>query len=270
MPCDYSKNFNDLLNNIKKVKDQLGSNRYYFVQADENGASVYQDETGQTYNFELKKALQTISQSRTSNHLDKKDFHKALFLAGSLFTQRLAQNRLLVIVSCGNCVDYKMLATLKLSRKLKARNIVVSSWGAYNMVDTDNSLDSNERAVGYAYGKIFVRKVDTDEVDTDSLSAYRVEHNQDLCSRLAIRTKGGVFDVNQIKSTKIFASTMAKLRELRPSYENTLQRCDRISTPFGDVTDFKYTKVAKTTTDAEADDDDDDDKDDDDDDDHDH
>lgn len=245
----------------------IGNNRYYFVQADENGASVYQNEAGQTYNFEIKKALQTISESRTSNNLDKKDFYKALFLAGSLFTNRLAQNRLLVIVSCGNCIDYKMLSTLKLNRKLKARNIVVSSWGAYTLTDTDGSLDSNERAIGYAHGKLFVRKVDTNEVDTDSLSAYRVEHNQDLCSRLAVKTKGAVFDINEIKTTKIFESTMAKLRELRPSYENTLEKCERISTPFGDVTDFKYKKAVKVSSDAEEDDDEDDDTDDDDDDD---
>jgi len=254
LPCDYSKNFNDLLNNVKKVTAQLASNRYYFVQADENGASIYQNEAGQTYNFDIKKALQTISEARTSNRVDKKDLYKALFLAGGLFGNRLAQNRYMVIISCGNCIDYDMMATLRVHKVLSARNIVVSAWGAYDMVDTELSLD-NEKAIGYGYDKIFLSKAQSTEVEVDSLEAYRIEHNQDLCNRLAVKTGGAVFNVNQLKNSKIFESAINKLRDLRPAYENKLEKCERISTPFGDMADFAYKRVEKNDENRDNDDD---------------
>lgn len=256
LPCDYKNKFNDLLYNIKKVSSSLGSNRYYFVQADENGASIYQNQNGQNYNFDIKRALETITEARTSNRLDKEDLYKALFLAGTLFSNRLAQNRYMVIISCGNCIDYDMFSTVKLYHMLRARNIVVSAWGAYNMVDTENSL-GNENAIGYAHEKIFLNKVSTTEVDVDSLEGYRIEHNQDLCNRLAVRTKGAVFNIEQLKNPKIFEAAISKLREIRPNYENKLEKCERISTPFGDVADFRYKRVKNANDDNDDDDHDD-------------
>lgn len=243
-----------------------GSNRYYFVRAHHQGASLYQDEKGKTYNFEIKRALQSLSEARTTNYLAKEDLYRALFLAGGLFSNRLAQNRNMIIISCGNCVDYKMLATLKLHKLLRARNIVVSSWGAYDMRDRDGSLESDETAVGYAHGKIFLKKAG--QVDVDSAAGYRVEHNLDLCSRIAVKTKGAVFNVNELKSASVFEQTIKKLREIRPNYDNQLERCERISTPFGDIADVHYRRVLKPDQEIEDDEDDHDEDDHDDEDDH--
>lgn len=234
------------------------SNRYHFVYASHHQTSVYQDETGKSSNFDIKKALQTIAAAQAgSNVIDKKDLYKAFFMAGSLFGNRLAANRFMVIISCGNCIDYDMMATLKLSKVLKARNIVVSSWGDYKMHDLDGSLE-NEHAVGYGYNKIFLNKDQTSDVDVDSLEGYRVEHNQDLCGRLAAKTKGAVFDINQLKDSKIFQATITKLRQVRPTFDHKIDRCERVSTPMGDMADFNFKRTARKSDDVEEDADDDD------------
>lgn len=212
------------------------------MHANHKSASIVQDASGNSDNIDIKKALETISKSRISSTIDKKDLYHALFLAGSLFGRRLAANRYMVIISCGNCIDYDMLATVKISKLLKARNIIVSSWGSYTMVDRENSLE-NENCVGYGYEKVFLNKAKTTDIDVDSLSGYRIEHNQDLCSRLAAKTSGAVFDINQLKSSKIFEATVTKLREVRPSFENKIEKCERISTPYGDVADFKFRRI---------------------------
>lgn len=208
--------------------------------------------------MDAKKAVQTIGQAQTSNRIGKKAFYRALFLAGTIFRNRLAQNRQLVIVSCGNCVDYDMMAALKLNKILKARNVVVSAYGNYEMTDLDESL-GDEKAIGYGYQKIFLGK-DSGEVEVDSLEGYKVEHNMDLCSRLAVKTGGAVFDVNQLKNAKVFETTIAQLREVRPKFENKVSKCERISTPFGDMADFSY-KRTRVSGDADDDEDDDNDED---------
>lgn len=163
-----------------------------------------------------------------------------MFLAGSLFTNRLAQNRHLIIVGCGNCVQYSSRAAILLERLLSERNIVVSSWDKYDIVDTDLT---GENIIGYGQDKVFLNQKGTSDVDTDSLESYRFEHRLDLCTRLATKTNGNVFNIDFIRKAEIFEQVAEKLSELASKQRSQLKSCERVDTPFGDVDDFSFRRV---------------------------
>lgn len=203
------------------------------------GASVYQSENGQTFNFDVKRAYQSISETQTKD-IQKDDLYQALFLAGSLFTNRLAQSRHLVIVGCGNCVQYSSRAAILLERLLSKRNIVVSSWDKYDIVDPDLTA---ENIIGYGQGKVFLNQKGTSDLDTDTLESYRFEHRLDLCTRLAAKTNGNVFNIDFIRKPEIFEQVAEKLSELEPNRRTKLKSCERVETPFGDVDDFSFRTI---------------------------
>lgn len=163
-----------------------------------------------------------------------------MFLAGSLFTNRLAQNRHLIIVGCGNCVQYSSKAAVLLERLLSKRNIVVSSWDDYNIADPDLF---GENIIGYGQNKVFLSQQGSLEVDEDSMESYRFEHRLDLCTRLATKTNGNVFNINFIRKPQVFEQVAEKLAKLESKKTSQLKTCERVETPFGDVDDFSFKKA---------------------------
>lgn len=163
-----------------------------------------------------------------------------MFLAGSLFTNRLAQNRHLIIVGCGNCVQYSSKAAVLVERLLSKRNIVVSSWDDYNIVDADLF---DENIIGYGQNKVFLAQQGSSQVEAEPSESYRLEHRLDLCTRLATKTNGNVFNINFIRKPQIFDQVAQLLSESSSEYTSHLKTCERVETPYGDVDDFSFKRV---------------------------
>lgn len=163
-----------------------------------------------------------------------------MFLAGSLFTNRLAQNRHLIIVGCGNCVQYSSKAAVLVERLLSKRNIVVSSWDDYNIVDADLF---DENIIGYGQNKVFLTQQGSSQVEAEPSESYRLEHRLDLCTRLATKTNGNVFNINFIRKPQIFDQVAQILSESSSEYTSHLKTCERVETPYGDVDDFSFKRV---------------------------
>lgn len=157
-----------------------------------------------------------------------------------MFTNRLAQNRHIIIVGCGNCIKYSSRAAILLERVLSRRNIIVSAWDEYNIEDPDLV---DETIIGYGQEKVFLTKKAATNVETDSEDSYSFEHKIDLCSRLAVKTKGNVFNINYIRKQQIFDQVAESLSQIAPKYQEKLSTCERVDTPFGDIDDFSYTRT---------------------------
>lgn len=137
---------------------------------------------------------------------------------------------------------YSSKAAVLLDRLFTKRNIVVSAWDDYNIVDSDST---DETIIGYGQGKVFLNNKETNQVDTDPIDSFRFEHRADLCSRLAAKTNGNVFNINHVKRPEIFDQVVKHLAEIKSEakYETRLGTCERVDTPFGDVDDFSYRRV---------------------------
>lgn len=230
-----------MLNVFKSVVSSDAQNRYYIVKVDQqNGASIYQNENGQTYNFKnLEQALNEIADNgqKQGEPVNKESFYRGLFLAANLLSQRVASQRKLIIVSCGNCLPYSPFASLRLSKLLNQRNIMISSYStSYSIVDQD----TNEKLVGYGQENVFVYDSDEKTVGAESLESYNPEHRADLCHRLAQKTNGYVFDLNFVNEPKVFKQVVEMQQQNAPKYEQTIKQCVRLDTPFGDFDDFIY------------------------------
>jgi hypothetical protein len=239
LPCDHSKTLNDVISVIQNSQSRNPSNRYYFVKVDDEGASLYQSETA---NFDVKKAIKQVSESTTVSDVKKEHFYEGLFLAASQLTKRVASSRSIIIVSCGNCLPYSSLSTLKVVKKLQARNIQVGAWGDYTMVERGNQLD-DQVAFGHGKDNLFLNKKNTNEVAVDSAEAYSIEFDRDFCNTLAIKTNGYVFDINHLKRGRVFEEVIKQLQQ-EPKKENTrtIEKCERIRSPYGDGADFSFSK----------------------------
>ncbi len=169
-------------------------------------------------------------------------FRKAMILAGSIFTQRLAQHRHLVFLSCGNCLPYR-LNSMKYLKKLRQRNIVVSSIGDYQFKNLDN-FESEERPVAYDNQNIYLFDDNEDSLDDDLLENYNIDHDVDMCARLAIKT-GGLVVTNDKKSMLETAKLIWKTPS--SSYSYKVGKCEKFVTPYGDLTDFSYTRTELAT-----------------------
>ena len=195
-------------------------------------------------NLDYKMAYETNTKTEL---IGEKGLYKALFLAGSIFADsgRIA-GRFVTIVSCGNCMSnsFTGLPTLRLERMLRQRNILVSAWGEYQMIDKQS--DSNdEMPIGYSHNNDFLYKKSDKSVDVDDLTAYSIEHKSDACSRLVDKTKGGVFNINQMRTASINAKVVNGLIDAMKPYEVSNVKCQRVDTPFGDVTDISFKRIVK-------------------------
>ena len=235
LPCEKSAFKEETLNVFKKMASANAQNRYYFVKVGQNGASVYQSQDGKNSNFDLKEALNSMTESK-SGEVHKTHFYNGLFLAANLFSNRVAQERKLIIISCGNCLSYTPLASIKLAKLLNGRNIRVSSYSTYDIKD----LDSNENVVGYGNDNVFLYNEEENLVETDNLDSYKVEHQGDLCQRLAAKTDGYTFSLEYVNKAGVFEQVVAKQQESAPSFAHSVNKCVRLDTPFGDFEDFSY------------------------------
>ena len=206
-------------------------NRYSFIKVEENDASLVQSVDGSVHNSFSPEAFQVAETTQVSNE-------KALIMAGSVFTQRLAQHRHLVFLSCGNCRPYR-LNSLKYVYKLQKRNVVVSSIGDYEIKNLD-SYESEERPIAYNSKKIYLFNDEEEKMDTDLLESYKIDHDVDMCAKLAIKTGGLVV----AKDIKAMAETAALIwKTPATSYSYKVGRCEKFATPYGDLTDFSYTRT---------------------------
>ncbi len=142
----------------------------FIITVGSKEASIYQPANGGIVNPDISK-LELNDES--SNEVSKHSFMQGLDLAMHLFSERLATQRRLIIVSCGNCLDYSAIQTLKLEKLLRERSVIVSAWGDYSMVDLNrDSEDSSETIIGYSPTSVFILK--NDELSTDILESYKV------------------------------------------------------------------------------------------------
>jgi hypothetical protein len=203
-------------------------------------ASIYQTKDGQSANVDITKAYEEFASEDAE--VDKEGLYKGLFLAGTLLTNRVAVNRRLVIVSC-NCLRYSVLNTLKLEKRLEDRNIVVSSWGKYNMAEVNEDEDDNSLIFGYNSAQVFTYDVQAKKVENELAESYKLEHEGDLCQRLAVKTEGNVFNIEKIREANVFRQTLRQLRERKPAFTSRIEKCERVDTPFGDVDDFVFSRT---------------------------
>lgn len=242
LPCDKARYpLSDLSTVQKQFQSKYPSNKQYFIKVMGDDASIVQG-SSEMANVDIKLADEINMKTEL---IDKKGLYKALFLAGSIFADsgRIA-NRFVTIVSCGNCLPntFTGLPLLRLEKMLKERNIVVSSWGEYQMVDKSSD---DEIPIGYSQDHTLLYKKSDKTVEIDESSSYEVEYKSDFCSRLSEKTKGGIFNLNFIRKADINFDLISKLIETIDPFEVDNARCEKIDTPFGDLTDFTFTKYTK-------------------------
>ena len=212
----------------------LAENRYHFVRVEGDEASIYQSASGEISNVESMHEAFFFS---STGSVSKTGFDKAMILAGSIFTQRIPLHRSLVFSSCGNCPPYRLNSSKYVSR-LRSRNVIVSSIGDYKMQNLEDPY-SNEKPYAYDAKKVYLHDHENDESDYDFLDSVQIDHNMDMCSRLAVKTDGFVAnrDLNSLVDVGKFLWTPNL-----PEYSYKVNQCQRLSTPYGELTDFSYSR----------------------------
>jgi len=245
LPCAKEKvDFSSVLNTLKKNPN----NKYYAIKVEEHDASIYQPASNANVaNFEAKEAYKTLAYEASSNAVERRSYIKAIFLAESLFARRAVQNRHLIIKTCGNCMPYSIIDSLKVVKALDRRNIVVSSFGDYPMENTDSTEEEDEAVIGYnsALENVFLYNGKAKSADADNnLDGYNFEHKGDLCHRMAIKTRGNVLDVNYFQFPKVLEKLPKWLEESNRNNKSQIKGCDLIDNYFGtDIADFTFKQL---------------------------
>jgi hypothetical protein len=250
LPCENSKySLSELTTVQAKFRKMFPQNKQNYVKVVGDDASVVQIDSKSTnlaYNdvFSLNSVTQKVS---------SKGFYKAMILAASILSDsdRVA-TRNIIIVNCGNCPDFDVLDVVfrrKLEKSLSKLNIVVSSWGSYNIVDMDSDSD-NEIPIGYTLGfnnnQVVLYDKTSKKVELDDLLSYNLEHSSDLCSHLTTKTKGNIFNIDYFRQTKVNDQIFAKLAKVYPKHELSEGECVRVDTPFGDFTQVSHERTLLT------------------------
>ena len=174
--------------------------------------------------------------------VDEKGFYKAMFLAGSIFANSgRISSRQIVIISCGNCIQNSFLGlrSRKLEKILVKQNIVVSSWGEYEIKDNESDSE-DEIPIGYANDNVVLYKKEDKSVDIDDLASYKIEHKSDLCSRLVDKTSGALFNINYIRRADVNNQVINKLMKTFPRFVASQPKCVRVDTSLGDAADISF------------------------------
>ena len=235
LPCPYA---NTDYSSITKKFDSNSNNRRYAVMVSGDDASIAQSASGQIHNLQPEE-FKHLNQVTSPVQISKSAFEKALVLAGSIFTQRLAQNRVIVFTSCGNCLPYK-LNSFKYAKILAKRNVVVHSIGLYNIKNLDDEEDSEEIPFAYNKNKLFLYNKEENSFDNDYLDSYKINHSMDLCAKLAVKTNGMVVDSHQ---NTLLKSAELVLENKLNNFSYKLGKCQKIDSSYGDLTDFSYTRT---------------------------
>jgi hypothetical protein len=214
-------------------------NRYYVVVASNEVVSVVQGADGKDYNVDISQ----IKPSETTEQIDTETFIRAMYTAGSLLTQRLAQHRHIVIESCGNSLPYRLDSFFYL-RHLAERNVVVHSIGNYEIKNLDFE-DEGSTIFGYGYNKVFLYDSSQKTSDDDSLDNYSIDHTLDLPARLAVKTGGLVL----VRSGPFMAFNLDLVKNYPKQFTYNVGTCQRLDSVYGDLTDFKYTRTEVVNSD---------------------
>ena len=239
LPCESSKYALNYASLLKQANFLKPGDRYSVVRVYKYGASIVQSSKQETFNFDLVSAAEALKIKETGE-VDKKGFLKGLFLAESLFSQRVAQGRHLIIKSCGNCVPYSIGLTLKLNKIIEELGVTVTSIGDYDMQLGEDSDDSTP--IAYDEEKLYSVKA-SQEVETDSLESYKVDHKADICHRLAVKSHGMVINLNKIRDPKLLAKLPEWLESVGKEHSIRSRVCERVDTPYGDLADFRFVKT---------------------------
>lgn len=217
-------------------------NQIYAIKIDNDETSVYQAENGQFVNFDVVAAGSKLS--RTSNGvITEEAFYEAIYYAQTLFSRRVASARHLIITSCGNCLPYSARTLRKLTKQLSARNIVVNSWGDYKMSLGEDGGD--EIPVGYSKNNLYVYTKGSTEINEESLDSYKVDHQADVCFRLAAKTYGSVLDLNQVRKDFVLKKVPEWFQDSRKAHTFSVKSCELVDNrKFGDFADFKFTNIS--------------------------
>lgn len=206
-------------------------NRIYVVSASNQAVSIVQDADGKDYNIDFK----AVKYPEENESVNKETFIKALYTAGSLLTQRLANSRHIVIESCGNSMPYR-LNSLFFLKKLSERNVVVHSVGEYDIKNLD--FQDEDEIIGYGDNKIFQYDKDDKSINMDILSAFNIDHTLDMPARLAMKTGGLVL----VRKGEYASNNLFNELVLNKTYTSTVGTCERLDSLYGDLTDFKFTR----------------------------
>ena len=229
-------------------------NNIYAIKIDNDETSIYQAENGNFVNFDVKLAGSTLSRS-SNGVITEEAFYEALYYAKTLFARRVASARYLIITSCGNCLPYNGIKARRIARKLTERNIIVSSWGNYNINLGEDGGD--DIGVGYNENELYIYSKGSNEINTESLSSFKLDHESDLCHRLAARTHGSVFNINEVRKPFVLQKVPEWFQESREQHSFSIKSCELVeSKKFSDFVDFKFTKTVHEENDDSNEDDD--------------
>jgi hypothetical protein len=230
------------------------NHKYYMVKIERDEVSVFQSANGELSNFDVSEAVKLVDDQ--SNSIPNEwAFEKAIFYAKSLFARRIASSRHLVILSCGNCLKYKFSLVNRLAREMRNSNIVVSSFGDYNIkLVNEEENDASQKIVGYNHEDIFFYRPGDNEVESDEKKQFDFEHESDVCHRLAVRSHGAVYNLKSLNNAAVFKNVAESFKKFNDEHTVSLKSCDIAQSKFGAYADFKFSNVYAET---ENDDDDD-------------
>ena len=96
--------------------------RIFYIKVD-NSPSVFQTDASQIVNTDATLAYDAFGQMNSSEVLSKSKFYAAIHMAIDIFTQRNAMERRISFISCGNCLEYSPLETIKVRNKITQKLI---------------------------------------------------------------------------------------------------------------------------------------------------
>lgn len=212
--------------------------------------SVFQTDDGKITNFDLGKNTESLKRSAVV-HTEEDALKEAIFYAQSLFARRLASARHLVILSCGNCVSAKSMEVSKIASQLEKQNIIVSSWGLYQMRFVNSDDESIGKIVGYDESKLYY--IAESDVDSDSRSSFKFDHNIDACQRLADKTHGTVFNIRNLRNAKVMETIVKSFKKTEKHHTFNVKSCHLVNNQIGTYADFKFAKFHATKDEEEDD-----------------
>ena len=224
-------------------QDKSKAKNFYGIKIDGDDTSIYQARNGQ-FVITDGKVLNSAFKSNSNNKITQLAFYKALFYAQTLFAKRVASARHLIIVSCGNCLPHNSKFITKLSKELEARNVIVSSWGDYN-IKFDGEKDN---VIGYNSKDYFYSTDDKNELNIGRIGASRVEHENDMCHRLALRTHGSVFNLREVRKTSVLDKLPELVQRSSQRFSFSIKSCQLVQNKkFSDFADFKFDREVNKT-----------------------
>jgi hypothetical protein len=129
-----------------------------------------------------------------------------------------------------------------LSKELAERNIIVSSWGDYKINLGEDA--ASDVAVGYNEEDLFMYAKGSTELITESFGSFKSEHESDLCHRLALRTHGSVFNLNEVRKPFVLQKIPEWFQESREQHSFSIKSCEIVhNNKYADFADFKFSKV---------------------------